>query len=112
MDLWLPDSIKLGRAKTAAAADHDIARQIHGQQLTTAEILYALPDHPLLLQTYVWQDYDLVPRFPVLQKFIKFWQRDIEGRLHRVTVSVREALTGGPRSAKFTFYADEFSVGN
>jgi uncharacterized protein Usg len=40
-----------------------------------------------LLQTYVWQDYDLVPKFPVLSKFLAFWRRELEGPLHSVTVS-------------------------
>jgi uncharacterized protein Usg len=119
MDLWLPDSFQqnrdLGvkdRDPTACARRkrQAMAKQLSGHHLTTAEILYALPDHPLLLQTYIWQDYDLAPRFPVLQKFLNFWQRDIEGRLHRVTVSVREALKGSPRAANFTFYAAEFGV--
>lgn len=61
--------------------------QLKGYRLTTAEILYHLPDHEGLLQTFVWQDYDLAPRFPVLQKFLTFWQRNIEGRLHSVRVA-------------------------
>ena len=54
---------------------------------TTAEILYRLPDHPALLQTYVWQDYDLAPRFPVLMKFLAFWRDRLEGPLHSVRVA-------------------------
>ena len=38
--------------------------QMEGYGLTTAEIHYHLPDHPSLLQLYVWQDYDLAPEFP------------------------------------------------
>ena len=30
-------------------------KQLEGYGLTTAEILYRLPDHPALLQTYVWR---------------------------------------------------------
>ena len=41
--------------------DQGFVRQIAGYSLTTAEILYRLPDHPKLLQSYVWQDYDLAP---------------------------------------------------
>ncbi|HRJ11858.1 MAG TPA: hypothetical protein PKW15_01295 [Alphaproteobacteria bacterium] len=74
------------------------------ERLTTAELLYGLPDHPMLLQTYIWQDYDLAPKFPLLQKFITFWQRDLDGKLYSVTVSLREEIG----AAKFTFYADEF----
>ena len=62
-------------------------QQLEGYGLTTATILYRLPDHPALLQTYVWQDYDLAPKFPVLIGFLDFWKREIEGPLHSVTVS-------------------------
>ena len=58
-----------------------------GYGLTTAQILYRLPDHPALLQTYVWQDYDLCPKFPVLNKFLAFWLEKLEGPLHSVTVA-------------------------
>jgi uncharacterized protein Usg len=56
-------------------------------RLTTAEILYRLPDHPHILQTYVWQDLDIAPKFPVLNKFLLFWERELEGKLHTVTVA-------------------------
>jgi uncharacterized protein Usg len=62
-------------------------RQLNGYGLTTAKILYRLPDHPVLLQTYIWQDYDLFPEFPTLQKFLDFWRRQLEGPLHSVTVA-------------------------
>ena len=58
-----------------------------GSRLVTAEIIYRLPDHPALLQTFVWQNYDTAPDFPVLQTFLNFWQRSIEGRLHTVKVA-------------------------
>lgn len=62
-------------------------RQIEGYGLTTANILYRLPDHPALLQTYVWQDYDLAPVFPELKKFLDFWRARLDGILHSVTVA-------------------------
>ena len=62
-------------------------RQLQGYGLTTATILYRLPDHPRLLQTYVWQEYDLAPDFPVLLDFLNFWTRELEGPLHSVTVA-------------------------
>ena len=65
----------------------DFKRQLAGYGLTTAEILYKRPDHPWLLQTYVWQEYDLFPHFPELQGFLSFWQRSLEGILHSVTVA-------------------------
>jgi len=66
---------------------NDFERQVNGYGLTTAHIFYRRPDHLWLLQTYVWQDYDLWPNFPVLQGFLQFWQRQLEGPLHSVTVA-------------------------
>ncbi len=65
----------------------DFRLQLEGYGLTTANILYRRPDHPWLLQTYVWQDYDLHPVFPALKKFLNFWQEKLEGPLHSVTVA-------------------------
>ena len=65
----------------------EFIRQLQGFSLTTAEILYRLPDHQSLLQTYVWQDYDLCPMFPQLNKFLNFWLEKLEGPLHSVTVA-------------------------
>lgn len=55
--------------------------------LTTAEILYYFPDYPALLQQYIWQDYDTAPQFPCLRKFIDFWDRSLDGRVHSVRVT-------------------------
>ena len=62
-------------------------RQLEGYGLTTAHILYRRPDHPWLLQTFVWQDYDLHPAFPELNRFLAFWRKSIEGALHSVSVA-------------------------
>lgn len=67
--------------------DADFLRLIEGYALTTAEILYRMPDHPLFLQTYLWQNYDQAPYFPVLKRFLAFWERNLDGRLHSVTVA-------------------------
>jgi uncharacterized protein Usg len=66
---------------------NDLEKMLRDYRLTTAEILYRLPDHPLMLQSYIWQEYDLCPKFPELQKFLAFWERELEGKLHSVTVA-------------------------
>ena len=66
--------------------------QLRGYRLTTAEILYRLPDHPSLLQTFVWQDYDIAPRFPVLNRFLDFWEQNLDGPLHSVRVASTELI--------------------
>ena len=79
---------------------------IAGFGLTTASILYRLPDFPALLQTYVWQEYDLAPVFPELKRFLEFWQRELEGALHSVTVAHHRLLT----ERELRIAADEFSI--
>ena len=61
-------------------------KQLEGYGLTTAEILYRMPDHPVLLQSFLWQEYDLFPEFPVLKKFLDFWTHSLDGPLVKVTV--------------------------
>ena len=55
--------------------------------LTTAQILYRMPDHRELLQEYVWQRYDTFPDFPVLSGFLAFWEEKLDGPIHSVTVA-------------------------
>jgi uncharacterized protein Usg len=62
-------------------------RQLDGYGLTTANILYGMPDHPSVLQAFVWQEYDLAPLFPELRRFLDFWRRELDGPLHSVTVA-------------------------
>lgn len=72
-----------------------LRRQLQDYRLTTAEILYHLPDHPGVLQAYVWQDLDIAPQYPVLNKFLDFWRREIEGPLHSVRVASAKLINPG-----------------
>ena len=73
--------------------DRDFRAQLAGFSLTTAEILYRLPDYPLLLQSFVWQEYDVHPRFPRLKHFLEFWSRNLDGKLHSVKVAHKRLIT-------------------
>jgi uncharacterized protein Usg len=77
----------------------DLALQLEGFSLTTAEILYRLPDHPSLIQSYVWQDYDQSPLFPRLKEFLDFWSHNLEGRLYRIRVAHKSLIQ--PREFRF-----------
>ena len=74
-------------------ADSPLELQLRDYRLTTAEILYHMPDHPSLLQTYLWQQYDLSPKYPELQKFLAFWEDNLDGRLHSVSVGSIPVIT-------------------
>ncbi len=76
---------------TSGTVDHKL---IEGYRLTTAEILYHLPDFPSLLQSFVWQEYDLAPKFPALTKFLDFWEANLDGKVHSVKMAAQELVTG------------------
>ncbi len=71
------------------------AQQLKDYRLTTAEILYRLPDHPSVLQSFIWQDLDIAPRYPELNKFLDFWQRELEGPVHSVRVASAKLISPG-----------------
>lgn len=86
--------------------DRNFADMLKGYSLTTAEILYRMPDHPSLLQSYVWQDYDIHPRFPKLKAFLDFWTATLEGKLYKVTV----AHLGLVKPAELKLVSGEFRL--
>ena len=65
---------------------------LKGYGLTTAEMTYHMPDYPHVLNTYVWQDYDLAPDHDRLLKFIGFWRETLDGVLHSVRFSHRKLI--------------------
>lgn len=66
---------------------NDLGKMLDNYRLTTAEILYHIPDHPHILQTYLWQALDIAPKYPVLHQFLLFWERELDGKLHSVKVA-------------------------
>jgi uncharacterized protein Usg len=69
--------------------------QLKGYRLSTAEIVYHMPDHPSLLQTFIWQHYDIAPDYPELRRFLEFWQKNIEGKLHSVRIARLDLVRPG-----------------
>lgn len=70
--------------------DREVER-LTGWRHITAEILYRMPDHRSLVQTFVWQNmdrWDADPRrsFPVLRKFCSWWNAHLDGPIVQVRV--------------------------
>ena len=84
----------------------ELERQLRGYRLTTAEILYHMPDHPGLLQTFIWQALDLAPRYPTLRGFLDFWESSIEGKLHSVKVASVQVV----RPVEFRIVGSQFHL--
>lgn len=71
----------------------ELELMLRDYRLTTAEIIYHLPDYPKLLQSFVWQEFDLAPKFPRVKKFITFWENELDGKIHSVKVMHADLIT-------------------
>jgi len=71
---------------------NELRMRLQGWRLTTAEVLYYMPDHPSLIQSFVWQTLDLAPDYPRIQKFLDYWRREIEAVIHSVQLATGESL--------------------
>ena len=74
--------------------------QLRGGRLTTAEVLYYMPDHPRLIQAFTWQTLDVAPEFPRIRRFLDHWRREIDAVIHSVTVSAAGLVS--PARVDFT----------
>lgn len=86
--------------------DESFRRMVEGYGLTTMKIIYHMPDHPSLLNWYLWQEYDLYPQFPKLKKFLDFWKDKIEGRIEEVVIAHQRLI----RPAEFRIVGSEFRL--
>ena len=80
----------------------NFSKQVLGYGLTTAEIVYRRPDRHWLLQSYVWQDYDMFPNFPALKGFLAFWEKSLDGPLfasHRRALQIDQAFRRTARTS-------------
>ncbi len=85
----------------------EVELMLKGYGLTTAELTYRMPDYRSVLNTFIWQEYDLAPDYPRLFEFIEFWQDSIEGPLHSVRFTHRKRIASGEWrnvTASFTFH--------
>lgn len=87
-------------------ADADFRRQLDGYSLATAKIIYRMPDAQSLLQTFIWQEYDLAPAFPALKKFLDFWTRELDGPIHSVELAHAHLI--GP--VEFRYRGNEITL--
>ena len=75
--------------------ESDTELMLKGYGLTTAELYYRMPDYRNVLNSFIWQLYDLAPDYPKLFQFIEFWQEQIDGPLHSVRFTHRKLIGPG-----------------
>ena len=86
--------------------DQDFLSQLAGEGLLTAEVTYYRPDHPRLLQTFVWQVMDSAPQYPRLSRFLDHWRTEINAMIHSIRVAHNDEM--GPR--QFRLNPDELTL--
>ena len=77
----------------------DFTAQLKGGRLTTAEVLYYMPDHPAVLQSFLWQTLDIAPDYPRVHRFLDYWRREIQAVIHSVRLSTVGLVT--PATVRF-----------
>ena len=55
--------------------------------LTTIQVYYWMPDYRHILQQFIWQTMDVSPEFPRMNKFLHYWEHNIEGPIHDVVIA-------------------------
>jgi Usg protein, probable subunit of phosphoribosylanthranilate isomerase len=85
----------------------DLELALRGLRITTAQIYYHMPDHPDLVNWFLWQEYDHPPKLPRLHGFLKWWDANLDGKLHSVRVCVRGVI----QPTDLTHLEQEFRLG-
>ncbi|HEX8899845.1 hypothetical protein [Vitreimonas sp.] len=70
----------------------EFSLRLKGWRMATAEVLYYMPDHPSLLQSFMWQTLDLAPSYPRIHKFLDYWRREIDAVIHSVRLATGETI--------------------
>lgn len=69
------------------SANSELELRLKGYRTTTLELYYHMPDHPGLLQSFLWQTLDLAPRFPRVHAFLDHWRREVDAVIHTVRLA-------------------------
>ena len=63
---------------------------------------YFLPDYINLVQEFIWQTEDYVPKLPRVHKFLNYWHKEIDAVINEVRVSY-----GDEPKIKYTDFVKE-----
>lgn len=58
------------------------------REFVITQVLYYRPDRPWLLQEFLWETLDHVPRLPRVRKFLDYWVLELLAPIHSVFVSI------------------------
>ena len=88
-------------------SDSDFSAKLRGETLLTAEVLYYMPDHRSILQSFMFQSLDAAPGFPRLAAFLDHWRKEVQAVIHSIKIAHFQCI--GP--SDFSHADVEFLIG-
>ena len=58
--------------------------------LVTLDVYYWMPDYDNILQRFVWQTFDVKPKYPRVHKFLDYWHNNIDAVVNEIIISESE----------------------
>ena len=55
-------------------------------ELTTIHVYYWMPDYLHILNLFSFQDDDIPPEYPRMQRFVKYWEENIEAKIKEIQI--------------------------
>lgn len=62
------------------------------------QVIYFMPQHPLLLQEFLWGYNDCIPNLDRTHKFLIYWKNNIDAVINSITISVANEKTTSVRT--------------
>ena len=60
---------------------------IKKKRLITVNVNYWMPDYNNILQEFIWQTDDYIPKLPRVHKFLNFWHDNIDAIIQEVNIA-------------------------
>ena len=60
---------------------------ISKKHLVLVDILYWMPDYHNVLQEFIWETDDYIPKLPRVNNFLNYWHKEIDAVINEVQIS-------------------------
>ena len=60
---------------------------IRKKHIVLVEILYWMPDYHNVLQEFIWETDDYIPKLPRVNNFLNYWHKEIDAVINEVQIS-------------------------
>ena len=60
---------------------------IRKKHLVLVDILYWMPDYHNVLQEFIWETDDYIPKLPRVNNFLNYWHKEIDAVINEVQIS-------------------------